>query len=84
MKRGQIPYRIYFLGAIMLLSISALSFRLWYVQIARGAEYTAKVASGSRITVRIPAVRGDILTAKVMAAFPCTPFVAPCATCRRT
>ncbi len=61
MKRGQIPYRIYFLGAIIFLAISALSFRLWYVQIARGAEYTAKVASGSRITVRIPAVRGDIL-----------------------
>ncbi|MGB7839572.1 MAG: hypothetical protein WBL40_15830, partial [Terrimicrobiaceae bacterium] len=61
MKRGQIPYRIYFLGAIILLAISALVFRLWYVQIARGAEYTAKVASGSRITVRIPAVRGDIL-----------------------
>ena len=37
MKRGQIPYRIYFLGAIILLAISALVFRLWYVQIARGA-----------------------------------------------
>jgi penicillin-binding protein 2 len=61
MKRGQIPYRIYFLGTIILLAISALVFRLWYVQIARGSEYTAKVASGSRITVRIPAVRGDIL-----------------------
>ncbi len=61
MKRGQVPYRIYFLGAIMLLALWALVFRLWYVQIARGAEYTAKVASGSRITVRIPAVRGDIL-----------------------
>ena len=61
MKRGQIPYRIYFLGGIIVLAITALTFRLWYVQIARGAEYTAKVASGSRITVRIPAVRGDIL-----------------------
>jgi penicillin-binding protein 2 len=61
MKRGQIPFRIYFLGAIMFLGLSTLAFRLWYVQIARGAEYTAKVASGSRITVRIPAVRGDIL-----------------------
>ena len=61
MKRGQIPYRIYFLGGLIFLATSTLAFRLWYVQIARGAEYTAKVASGSRITVRIPAVRGDIL-----------------------
>ena len=61
MKRGQIPYRIYFLGGLIFLAITTLAFRLWYVQIARGAEYTAKVASGSRITVRIPAVRGDIL-----------------------
>jgi penicillin-binding protein 2 len=60
-KRGQVPYRIYFLGGIIFLAITTLTFRLWYVQIARGAEYTAKVASGSRITVRIPAVRGDIL-----------------------
>ncbi len=61
MKRGQIPYRIYFLAGLIFVAISALTFRLWYIQIARGAEYTAKVASGSRITVRIPAVRGDIL-----------------------
>ena len=61
MKRGQIPYRIYFLGGLIFLATSTLAFRLWYVQIARGAEYTAKVASGSRINVRIPAVRGDIL-----------------------
>ena len=41
MKRGQIPYRIYFLGGLIFLAISTLAFRLWYVQIARGAEYTA-------------------------------------------
>ncbi len=61
MKRGQIPFRIYFLAGLIFVAISALTFRLWYIQIARGAEYTAKVASGSRITVRIPAVRGDVL-----------------------
>ena len=47
MKRGQIPYRLYFLGVLIFLATSPC-LRLWYVQIARGAEYTA-VASGSRI-----------------------------------
>ena len=61
MNRARPNYRILFLGAIILLAFGGLSFRLWYVQIARGAEYTAKIASGSRVTVRIPAVRGDIL-----------------------
>jgi len=61
MRRGQNPYPIVFLAALMLLALAGIVFRLWYVQIARGAEYTAKIASGSRITVRIPAVRGEIL-----------------------
>ena len=54
-------YRIFFIGALMLLAISALVFRLWYIQIARGSEYTAKLRQGSQVTVRIPAVRGEIL-----------------------
>jgi len=61
MRRGQNPYQIFFLALIMILALTGIVFRLWYVQIARGAEYTAKIASGSRITVRIPAVRGEIL-----------------------
>jgi len=61
MRRGQTPFRIYFLGVMVLLGLSALVLRLWYVQIARGEVYRAKIASGSRVTVRIPAVRGDIL-----------------------
>lgn len=45
----------------MLAAIGGLVFRLWYVQIAKGQYYTSKIASGSQVTVRIPAVRGDIL-----------------------
>ena len=50
-----------FLGLIMLLGVSGLIFRLWYVQIARGAEYTARIGNRSQVSVRIPAVRGEIL-----------------------
>lgn len=61
MRRGLSPFPILFLAALMLLALGGIVFRLWYVQIARGAEYTAKIASGSRVNVRIPAVRGEIL-----------------------
>ncbi|MFM8364706.1 MAG: penicillin-binding transpeptidase domain-containing protein, partial [Verrucomicrobiota bacterium] len=39
----------------------ALAVRLWDVQITRGAEFARKVSTGSQVTVRIPAVRGEIL-----------------------
>lgn len=61
MKRGEASYRILFVGGLLLLAIAGIVFRLWYVQIARGEEYRKKIASRSRVTVRIPAVRGEIL-----------------------
>ena len=45
----------------MLAGVSGLALRLWYVQIARGAEYTARIGNRTKVTVRIPAVRGEIL-----------------------
>lgn len=53
--------RIFFLGSIMLLALGGITLRLWYVQIARGAEYTARIGNRSQVSVRIPAVRGEIL-----------------------
>jgi penicillin-binding protein 2 len=44
----------------MLLALGALVLRLWWVQVARGAEWTARVQSSSEATVRIPSVRGEI------------------------
>ncbi|MFA7344291.1 MAG: penicillin-binding protein 2 [Terrimicrobiaceae bacterium] len=61
MKRTRSTARILVLGLIMLLGFSGLVFRLWYVQIARGAEYTARIGNRSQVSVRIPAVRGEIL-----------------------
>ena len=61
MKRSRSTARILLIGLIMLLALSGLVFRLWYVQIARGADYTAKIGNRSQVSVRIPAVRGEIL-----------------------
>lgn len=61
MKRPSPHFRIYFLGFLVLLAMGGIVSRLWYVQIARGSHYTAKLQSGSQVTVRIPAVRGEIL-----------------------
>jgi len=61
MKRTRSTARIMLLGLIMLLALSGLVFRLWYVQIARGADYTARIGNRSQVSVRIPAVRGEIL-----------------------
>jgi penicillin-binding protein 2 len=52
--------RIQFLGLCMLLGLSALLMRLWWVQVARGKEWTARIQSSSEATVRIPSIRGEI------------------------
>jgi penicillin-binding protein 2 len=61
MKRNTPALRIVFIAAIIVLAFGGITFRLWLVQIAKGAEYTAKIRLGSQVTVRIPAVRGEIL-----------------------
>lgn len=55
------PLRVFILGVVFLCALGVLTMRLWYVQIARGEEYTAKIRGRSQVTVRIPAVRGEIL-----------------------
>ena len=52
--------RIYVVGFFMLLGLGAMVMRLWWVQVARGAEWTARVRGSSEVTVRIPSVRGEI------------------------
>src|SRR3954469_22086188 len=52
--------RIQLIAFLMLLGVVALGLRLWRVQVARGAEWTAKIRGSSEVTVRIPSVRGEI------------------------
>jgi penicillin-binding protein 2 len=52
--------RIQFLGLLMLMGIGALGLRLWWIQVAHGADWTAQLRGSSQATVRIPSVRGEI------------------------
>src|SRR6202140_1272213 len=61
MNRPLSPHlRIQFLGLLMLLGMGALRLRLWWIQVALGADWTAQVRGSSQATVRIPSVRGEI------------------------
>src|SRR6476646_10229918 len=62
MKRGVLTsrIRIQFLGLLMLLGLGALGLKLWWIQVAHGAEWTAQLRGSSQATVRIPSVRGEI------------------------
>jgi penicillin-binding protein 2 len=52
--------RLQFLGLLMLVGIGALGLKLWWIQVAHGAEWTAQIRGSSQATVRIPSVRGEI------------------------
>ena len=52
--------RIQFLGLLMLMAMCALGLKLWWIQVAHGAEWTAQLRGSSQATVRIPSVRGEI------------------------
>ena len=60
MQRKRPLLRIQVLAFFMLLGMGALTLRLWWVQVARGEEWTKKIRGSSELTVRIPSVRGDI------------------------
>jgi len=47
-------------GFCVLAVLGAIILRLWWIQVARGALYSAKIAQRSEVTVRIPSVRGEI------------------------
>src|SRR5881227_1938327 len=52
--------RIQFLALLMLMGMGTLGLRLWWIQVAHGAEWTAQLRGSSQATVRIPSVRGEI------------------------
>src|SRR5436309_3859151 len=62
MKRGRLTsrVRIQFLALLMLLGMGALGLKLWWIQVAHGAEWTAQLRGSSQAPVRIPSVRGEI------------------------
>lgn len=61
MIRRSHEFRVAVLGGIALAVFLLLAARLWYVQVARGSEYTSRIRNTSQVSVRLPAVRGEIL-----------------------
>ena len=61
MIRRSHEFRIAILAAIAGACFLLLIGRLWYVQVARGTEYTSRIRNNSQVNVRLPAVRGEIL-----------------------
>ena len=61
MKRTQPGSRIVFLGLVVLVGFACILLRLWDIQVIRGSEYASKINTNSQVTVRLPAVRGEIL-----------------------
>ena len=52
--------RLQFLGLLMLVGMGTLGLKLWWIQVAHGAEWTAQIRGSSQATVRLPSVRGEI------------------------
>ena len=52
--------RIQLIAVFMLMGLSALGLKLWWIQVAHGNEWTAQLRGSSQATVRIPSVRGEI------------------------
>ncbi|MGA0849465.1 MAG: penicillin-binding protein 2, partial [Chthoniobacterales bacterium] len=60
MIRRSHEFRIGVLAAVVAVCFGLLLTRLWYVQVARGEEYTSRIRNNSQVNVRLPAVRGEI------------------------
>ncbi len=52
--------KILVVGGIVSAAMALLVLRMGYVQIVKGADYRARIKGHSQLTVRLPAVRGEI------------------------
>jgi penicillin-binding protein 2 len=59
-KSSIIDFRILFVAGFILLALSAVCVRLWYVQVKKADYYRSRIQGASEVTVRIPSVRGEI------------------------
>jgi penicillin-binding protein 2 len=59
-RQARVELRIHFLGLLIASALALLVARLWWLQVARGSFYAAKIGNSSEVTVRIPSVRGEI------------------------
>ena len=53
--------RIIFLALLMFTAMGALAAKLWHEQMTNSETWRKRIKTSSKVTVRIPSVRGDIL-----------------------
>jgi penicillin-binding protein 2 len=58
--RFSIDGRLIFLGFVVLAGLGILLTKLYYEQVVRYEYWAGRISTGSEVTVRIPAVRGEI------------------------
>jgi len=59
-KSPALDFRILFLAILMLGALVGMCIRLWFVQVRMNGYYRSRIQGRSEVTVRIPAVRGEI------------------------
>ena len=60
MFRFSTDFRLFLLGLFMVMGLSGIVVRLWVLEVMNGEVYAAKIGTKSKVTVRIPSVRGEI------------------------
>ncbi|MGH8047606.1 MAG: penicillin-binding protein 2, partial [Chthoniobacterales bacterium] len=61
MKKSVPAFRIIFLASVILVCLGLLVARLWWLEVVKYDKYASLVKTGSAVSVRLPAVRGEIL-----------------------
>jgi penicillin-binding protein 2 len=59
-KSPALDFKILFLALLMLGVLAAIGIRLWFIQIRMNVYYCSRIQGRSEVTVRIPAIRGEI------------------------
>ena len=59
-KSPVLDVQIAVLGLLMLGALAAISIRLGFIQLGMNAYYSSRIQGRSEVTVRIPAIRGEI------------------------
>src|SRR4051794_24786667 len=51
--------RLFIVAVVILLCLGSIVVRLWVLQVVKADLYSSKIGTSSKVTVRIPAVRGE-------------------------
>ena len=52
--------KLLIIAILLTTALAVLILRMWYVQILHGSDYKSRIKGSSQLTVRLPAVRGEI------------------------